>query len=430
MTGSEKTHRAQATLPFFPSKIPHCLTAVRRQAPLDAEHIVHPLATIWDEVVHRVTLELMGLVTHADAELHIDIREEMILELARLQIWLGERVVEQRIDSRPLSTIIPDVEREACLGPKGADKICGTARMAYDHVWKKITDERWKPKSAKAHKRARNPRQAKLAVKPVAKNHFIPRWFLKDNWATDDLLRRWRRTRKGWTSSPRNFGKWGFRHALYSDQLEAYFALLEGDAKRPIEMLLGTRPLNGPQREAFVGFLIIQMLRNPHLIEAIEKGIAPLIAKGGHDDAPKMARQAYETLFQNNELYDRFAQPIMQSRWAIVKSSSPIFVLPDKFGLQEDLGDGLRMIVPLTPKACFVTLRDREEEKRVVPYFLPADEALARRISATLIAKSKSEFVSHPNFVQDCTNSAGLDDLLAAIGDAVTMRLSSRGERV
>ncbi|MDW3224175.1 MAG: DUF4238 domain-containing protein [Paracoccaceae bacterium] len=367
-------------------------------------------------------------MTDDDAELHIDLREEMILELARLQIWLGERVVEQRINNRPPNTINPEVEREACLGPKGADTISRTARMAYDHVWKKITDERWKPKSTNALKRAKNPRKAKLAVKPVAKNHFIPRWFLKDNWATDDLLRRWQCTKKGWTSSPRNFGKWGFRHALYSDQLEAYFALLEGDAKRPVEMLLDTRPLNGPQREAFVGFLIIQMLRNPHFIETIEKDIALMIAEGGHDNVPKTARQVYETLFQNNELYNRFAQPIIQSRWAIVKSNTPIFVLPDRFSLQEDLGDGLRTIVPLTPKACFVTLLDREVEKRVVPYFLLADEALARRISATLIAGSKSEFVSHPDFVPDLTNAAGLNNLLSAIGDAITTRLRSRGE--
>ncbi|MEO9515447.1 MAG: hypothetical protein ABJH45_01875 [Paracoccaceae bacterium] len=99
------------------------ITAVRKHAPLDAERIVHPLATIWDEVVHRVTLELMNLVTDEDAEIHINLREEMILELARLQIWLGERVVEQRIDNRPLSTIVPEVEREACLGPKGTEKL-------------------------------------------------------------------------------------------------------------------------------------------------------------------------------------------------------------------------------------------------------------------------------------------------------------------
>ncbi|MEO9515446.1 MAG: DUF4238 domain-containing protein [Paracoccaceae bacterium] len=258
-------------------------------------------------------------------------------------------------------------------------------------MWKKVTDERWKPKSVKALKRAKIPRQVKLAFKPVTKNHFISKWFLRDNWATDGVLRRWKRIERDWTSSPRNFGQWGFRPNLYSDRLEAYFALLEGDAKRSVEMLLDTRPPNGSQREAFVGFLIIQMLRNPHFIEVIEKSIAPIIADCRHNDDPTMARRAYETLFQNNELYDRLARPIMLSRWAIVKLKTPVFVLPDRFGIQEDLGDGLRMIVPLTPKACFVTFRDQEDKKRVVSYFLPADDRLARLCCTNPVKDSPDE---------------------------------------
>lgn len=213
---------------FIPAKVPHCLSAVRKHAPLYADQVVLPLAHIWDEVVHRITAELMALTKSADVELHINLRSEMTLELARLQVWLGERVVERRINNRPLNTINPDVEREACLGPKGADIISGTARMAHDHIWKKVTDERWKPKSAKALERETSPRNTKLAVKPVKKNHFIPRSFLKANWATDDELLRWKRTDNDWTSSPRNFGKWGYRKGLYSDELEAYFSLLEG----------------------------------------------------------------------------------------------------------------------------------------------------------------------------------------------------------
>ncbi|MCI5112773.1 MAG: hypothetical protein MRY75_19690 [Marivita sp.] len=67
-------------------------------------------------------------------ELHINMRGEMTMELARLQTWLGERVVERRINNRPLNTINPDLEREACLGPNGEQIISGTARMAYDHI--------------------------------------------------------------------------------------------------------------------------------------------------------------------------------------------------------------------------------------------------------------------------------------------------------
>ena len=300
--------------------------------------------------------------------------------------------------------------------------------MAYDHIWKKFIEERWKPKSEKILERAKNPRNPKLAVKPVTKNHFIPRSFLKTNWATDDELLRWKRTESGWKSSKRNFGKWGFRKGLYSDELEAYFGLLEGDAKKPIEMLLGMRPLNDPQRSAFVGFLVIQMLRNPHFIEASAKGVAPVIAECGYGHDSTMPRRAHETLFGNNELYDHFARPLLWSRWAIVTSEQPVFILPDRFSVHRDLGDGMRMIVPLTPKACFVTLLDREEEKDIIPRYLNADDRLAWRISATLIEGSNSEFVSHLDFAPDRTNSVGLEELLSDIADAITLKIRERGE--
>ena len=205
----------------------------------------------------------MTLSKANNVELHINVREDMVMELARLQFWLAERVVEKRVTGRELSSIDPEQEREECLGPEGADTIHGTARMVHERIWSKRLEERWKPKSAKAIEREANPKLAKLAVKPVGKNHFIPRWFIRDHWATDGKVLRWRRTPDGWTSSKCGFGEWGYRHKLYSDPLEAYFSLLEGDAKRPIEMLLETHPLNSPQREALVGSLLSRSCATP-----------------------------------------------------------------------------------------------------------------------------------------------------------------------
>ena len=197
----------------------------------------------------------------------------------------------------------------ATESPEGAKTITGTAHMLHERIWKRKMDERWKPKSAKAFEREKYPRAATLAVKPVGKNHFIPRWFIRDLWAADGKVLRWRRAEAGWTSAPRGFGEWGYRHNLYSDRLEAYLALLEGDAKRPIEMLLDTRPLNMPQREALVGFLIIQMLRNPFFIEAVQQGIAPIIAREGYADDPTMPARAFEV----NVPQQRLLRPNLQA---------------------------------------------------------------------------------------------------------------------
>jgi hypothetical protein len=132
-----------------------------------------------------------------------------------------------------------------------------------------------------------------------------------------------------------------------------------------------------------------------------------------------MPRKAYESMYQNNELYDQFARPIMWSSWAIVKSERPLFVLPDTFCIRGDVGDGLRMIVPLTTRACFVTLPARESEKRIAPRHLTADEPLARGISAALVAFARNEFISYPDFVPVNTAVPTLIELLDDIALAI-----------
>lgn len=164
------------------------------------------------------------------------------------------------------------------------------------------------------------------------------------------------------------------------------------------------------------------MLRNPYFIDAVRQGIVPVIEREGHADDPTMATRAVEAMFHDNGFYDRIARPVMWSRWAIVKAEMPLFVLPDTFGARGDTGDGLRMLVPLTPKVCFVTLPGREEEKRVVPRHLPAKEGLARKISAILIQSAGREFISHPGFELDETPAPPFGELLDDIARAIALR--------
>ena len=394
-------------------------TAVRKLFPEGQHQSIDSLTTVWDEVVDRIISEMMTLPEANDVELHINVREDMVMELARLQFWLAERVVEKRVAGRELSSIDPEEERKECLGSEGAETISGTARMVHERIWSKRMEERWKPKSAKAIEREANPKPVKLAVKPVGKKHFIPRWFIHDHWATDGKVLRWRRTSDGWASSKRVFGAWGYRYKLYSDPLEAYFGLLEGDAKRPIEMLLETHPLNAPQREALVGFLVIQFLRNPYTIAVLQKALAPVIAELGHGDDPEMPRNAYESLYRNNEFYHRIAAPVMWSPWAIVRSERPVFVLPDTFCTRASAMDGMRLITPLTPTACFVTLPGLEDQKRIVPRAVRADEDLGRRISLALTQAAAKEFLSHPDFSPLEGDAESPNDLLSDIAGVV-----------
>lgn len=351
-----------------------------------------------------------------EAVLHLNIKAEMTEEIARLSAWLGERVLDRRLGGRTLAEIDVAEEREACLGEAGAEMISSTAAATYERIWARLMKERWVPKSAKAIERDANPRQTKLAVKPVDKNHFIPKSFIRDYWATDRQIQRWRRTDEGWASKALGFGEWGYRRNLYSDRTEAYFGLLEGDAKEPIRRLLHTSPLNDPQRLAFVGFLVIQILRNPLLVDAVGQKAKQVADEIGHDD-PDIATAAYDTLYRNNELYNRLAHPLLWSRWAMVRSDTPAFVLPDAFVARGDLGDGLRLIAPLTPHVCFVTLTDREVEKRVVPSHIQADAETAGMIGDLLVRSAMTDFLAAPDFEPHPDAGVSLAGVLARLSE-------------
>ena len=380
---------------------------------------MNALTAVWDEVVHQIIEEMLTLSETNDVELHINVREDMVMELARLQFWLAEQVVEKRVKGRELSSIDPKQEREECLGSQGAETIRGTARIVHEKIWSRRLEERWKPKSLKAIEREAKPKKTTLAVKPVGKNHFIPRWFIRDHWATDGKVLRWRRTPNGWQAARRGFGEWGYRRKLYSDSLEAYFGLLEGDVKRPIEMLLEMIPLNAPQREALVGFLVVQVLRNPYTMSALHKSLGPVIDELGYGDNPEMPRKAYESLYRNNEFYHRIASPVMRSSWAIVRSERPVFVLPDTFCVRVGAMDGMRLIVPLTPTFCFVTLPSLEQEKRIVPFRVRSDEQLGRRLALVLAQAAAEEFLSDRDFVPVEGEAESPDELLKDIAGVV-----------
>ena len=395
-------------------------TAVRRLFPEFEHQSFDILTAIWDEVVDRITDEMLRLHNADNVVLHINLREEMVTKLAQLRVWLAEQVVEKRIAGRDWASIDPQHEEDECLGSDGATTITNTARLIYTHIWSRLLEDRWKPKSAKAIEREANPPRAKrLAVQPVGKNHFITRWFIRDHWATDGKVLRWRRTSKGWTSRKIGFGQWGYRRGLYSNQLEAYFSLLEGDAKRPIEMLLETLPLNAPQREALVGFFVIHVLRNPYFIAALHQASAPVIAELGYGDDPEMPHKAYESLYGSNDFYDWIARPVMCSPWAIVRSEHPVFVLPDTFSVRATTQDGMRLIAPLTPTTCFVTLPGSERENEIVPRNVRADEDLSGRISLVLIQAAVTELLSDTGFSMLEGEAGSPSDLLKDIAGVV-----------
>jgi hypothetical protein len=200
--------------PFKPVSPALSRSAVSKALAGASGELIDALALIYDEVVHRIIVQMFELGRPDETPLDIDLREEMALEIARLTFWLGERVVEKRLPDREPGDIDLVAEREAVLGSAGVETIANTACMAFDPIWGRLMEERYKPKTIAAAKRKANPRRQVLAVKPVGKNHFIPRWFIRDLWTVDGKVLRWRRDGDDWISARRGFGEWGYRHNL------------------------------------------------------------------------------------------------------------------------------------------------------------------------------------------------------------------------
>jgi hypothetical protein len=170
-----------------------------------------------------------------------------------------------------------------------------------EHIWIEKYRERWKPKTEAALKKDKAGRKkTKIVPQKVDENHFIPKSYIKKYWSEGQFIYMGIKAPDSVEHKVRTpLGSWWFRINLYSDHLEAYFSLLEGDAAKPIEMVLKVEPLNRPQREALIGFIVIQRIRNPHFMEFLAKSMSPLVANEvGKDKANDRVymQQVYKTL--------------------------------------------------------------------------------------------------------------------------------------
>lgn len=335
--------------------------------------------------------------------IHIDLRGELILALAKTRVGLASAVARSRTGDRQLSDIDIETERDTCLGPAGLECIENTARNVAT-AWGQRYQDRWRPKSLAALEREKVPLKPRpRSPKVVEKNHYIAKAFIRNHWSTDGRIKRWRKNASGeYSPDPlQPFGKWGHARKLYSDKVEDYFSLVEGDAIQPIELLLVSEPLNYPQRKALVGFLMIQQLRNPSFISILKAAIKPIVKAnaGKHRSEDDGYMQAvYETLYSNNDFYDRIARPVFWNTWVLLKSNGR-FVLPDTWGVpRSEPGPDSFYCAPLTPSVCFVSLPPTEEQKRVLPITLEIGPERAAQINKILIGSSTREFLSGVDF--------------------------------
>ncbi len=382
---------------------------------MSKSHKETQLEEIWHQVVYRIFDKMFEMSGVDLSTLHQDLYEEVVFELAKLDIHLKEQIKKRRLADRQIDDVDLDKERDECLGPSGTAIIDGTAKMLSEHVWLKLYKERWEPKTKAAQEREKNPKKKVLSVKPVKDNHYIPKWYIRDYWAQAGRIRRLKRDAElQWEEKFAGAGNWGYLPGLYTDKLEAYFSLLEGDAKKPLRKLLDIIPINWPERQSLIGFFVIQVLRNPAFMNRVRVRISPVVselvgAEQSEDDT--YMRDVHETLFGNNDFYDRFVRPLHENAWVLIKSDEPCFVLPDVFCCVDAFEEETHLLVPISPTACFATIPVREDVKRIVPINIKASPAFAWRIVNLLAKSSQSEFLAHHDFDTDKLDPRANDSL-------------------
>lgn len=391
-----------------------------KRVPLAEPHDLDSISAIWDEVVSAIIGKMLEYCDPYISDLHINLREEMTFELAKARLSIAENVVNDRLSDRLFEQIDERLERESCFNEKGTAKIANTAMIYAEHVWLKIYNERWKPKTEAEIKREASPKKVSpLALKRVEDNHFVPKSFIKRYWSENGIIFQFTKNTNGeCVREEKPFSKWGFLRNLYSEKLEAYFGLLEGDADRPLRMLLSVEPLNRPNREALVGFIVIQILRNPYFMEALNYQMKPIVADkvgSGREGNADYMRLVYETLYENNDFYNKLSGPIYRNRWVMVRSNNSEFVLPDTCNIS-GMYDGERYVfMPITPKDCLVILPFAAPEIRIVPHYINADAALSRDISSILIGTAKKTFLAGKSFRYSLTTSEELNKIIQRI---------------
>jgi len=400
-----------------------CKGILEKLFPDAEESHIEKVSVIWDNIIHQIIVKMLELSKPHIDELHINLREEITLELARLQLYLGEQVVKDRLAGRSLNQISVDEERDVIMSTDITKKIENTATIFSENIWIKKYNERWKPKTKVALQKDSVPKKTKFVPKEVTSNHYIPKFFIKRYWSKDGNVCQYTKIGNFIKSSIISFGQWGHLNNLYSDELEAYLGLIEGDAFRPLDMLLKVEPLNRPQKEALVGFIVIQRLRNPAFISILRENmrqiVKDIVGKDQSDDQ-KYMRKVYETLYGDNDFYDRVARPVFENRWVIVRSKRPCFVLPDIsniFGVYENLQ---YVIMPITPNDCLIVMPIKETVERIIPHYVSPQEDVVNDISKALISLSKKEFIADKEIILDGYNEEEPDKIIERIILSIT----------
>jgi hypothetical protein len=323
---------------------------------------------------------MLDICEHEDGlTLHVDHRAEAAHELARLLLFLSERILDAKAKVKPLGEYDPDAEVALLDTPEEQAKIHNTARNMADGVWKPLV-AKWRQRRPLVEVPGRAERRPKVR-KPVKLSfrenmHYVPQsttqqWadkksgkFLVYTMGLDGKVR----------VKPGTAKLWGVAPFIYTQGLEHLLGLIEGDARGPYQKLVDVIPLNEMEERRWVAFLIAQYIRTPRFMRTSVKWQREWIERTGfpYSTSPAHLGRAFETLFTNNDLYASSHRLITGRAWEVVQAAKGLTFLKgdNPAVITGSAGDGTwRMLYPLTPTRCFVAGPVRESEpSRIVPH--------------------------------------------------------------
>ncbi len=88
---------------------------LRKKNPDSLISDVEKVSVIWDDVVSLIIQKMLEYSTKQMPALHANLREEMALELAKLAMFISEKVVIDRLQGRLLTDIDEATERDVCF---------------------------------------------------------------------------------------------------------------------------------------------------------------------------------------------------------------------------------------------------------------------------------------------------------------------------
>ena len=363
------------------------------------------LRDVWSVELSKIIDRMLEIVKdRGTTSLPERARPEAIFELAKLVLCLEGNIVLTKTAQTPIREIDAAAEREALESPLVEGRIEKTAAVLADHVWQRLCDEWWNrfPMIEQGSPISVNTIPPRRRQGGSRRHHFSP-VFSNKHWAsTNGQIRVYSLGIDGTVRSKDVSARsWGHESFLYSQGLEHYFSLVEGDAGAAYKKLLKMIPLNEDETRQWVAFIAVQCFRTPGFILSHLPRVGGFISEQGIDfptDTGSL-RRAYETLFSNNRVFAEMYRRLVSRRWEMWSVTSNIgFVRADEPVLTTSaVGDNWRLIYPMSPTHCFVAgPAGAETPRHVVPHLRVLNEQEESQLNLELAASSRRSVIAKP----------------------------------